>query len=404
MREQGKDMSLIQWQGKYKYRKGMINMRKGKIRFKWKYLIYVATIVIVGVATSSAGGLTLVRVVGGELNMTITNITTTVNTTINTTVFQFNGTATEDLNMHTYSIFNATWMNGTNMNTSQICLGNNCQTTWPSGTGYTGANVSTTTCSAGYHIAGIDNSTGEVNCTIDTGGGAYNISYEYWSNATLTDYCYNSSYLTSYTETDPYYYSNPYNYTNTSGGAYNESYEYWSNATLTDYCYNSSYLTSYTETDPLWTGNYSLFNDTWVSTFNSTYDAKPSIIFNSSYEYWSNSTLVDLCFNASYMTSTYNTTYHAYIVANISAMTDYIANATERILFLSTYNSTYDAKPSNTYNATYDLKFNTTAISNLNMWNYNITNVTYVGKSSQNITFNGTCSIIWGATSVLEVC
>lgn len=55
--------------------------------------------------------------------------------------------------------------------------------------------------------------------------------------------------------------------------------------------------------------------ESWTSTFNATYDAKPS--------------------------STFNQSYHDAWQSNYSAKTDYVNNATERTLFLSTYNASY---------------------------------------------------------------
>jgi len=42
--------------------------------------------------------------------------------------------------------------------------------------------------------------------------------------------------------------------------------------------------------------------------------------------------------------STYNSSYHNFWISNISAKTDYVNNATERALFLSTYNASYAQK------------------------------------------------------------
>jgi len=66
---------------------------------------------------------------------------------------------------------------------------------------------------------------------------------------------------------------------------------------------------------------FSSLNITWS---NST--------FNSSYEWFLNSTIF----------RKYNQTYHDFVTANLSAKTDYIANTTERVLFLNTTNVSYE--------------------------------------------------------------
>lgn len=70
-------------------------------------------------------------------------------------------------------------------------------------------------------------------------------------------------------------------------------------------------------------------------------DARPDSTYNASY--WTGTN-----YNSSYITSTYNSTYDAKPSSTYNATYDAKPS--------STYNATYDAKPSSTYNATYDAK------------------------------------------------
>ena len=135
------------------------------------------------------------------------------------------------------------------------------------------------------------------------------------------------------------------NYVDTRGfitSTYNATYDAKNN-------YNASYITS---------------------TFNSTYDAKPDSTYNATYDAKTN-------YNSSYWTGTnYNATYDGQSNYNASYLT-------------STFNATYDSKPSSTYNATYDAKTN----YNASYWtgsNYNSSyltssyNATYDAKADSN--------------------
>lgn len=164
-----------------------------------------------------------------------------------------------------------------------------------------------------------DDGNSEIDCNTDVAGdGAYNASYEYWTNSSLTE---------------------------TYNATYHEAHG-WGDHSL------EGYLTSYTETDPLWSANYSALNNSWSSTYNSTYDAKPD--------------------------NTYNVTYHGLIatdaadwdeIGDVPTITpadgenqklstaDQIYDWVMGLGFITnTFNSTYDAKPDNTYNSTYDAK------------------------------------------------
>jgi len=128
---------------------------------------------------------------------------------------------------------------------------------------------------------------------------------------------------------------------------------------------------------------YSLYNATWVnsSKFNGTYYGV-----------------------GSYLTgiSTYNSTYDAYVTANVSAKTAYVDNATERSLFTETYNSTYAAYVAanisnsttylNNYQATYFYPVNKT-MSNATAFGDN--NKLYFGTDYDvAVYFNGTHLVI----------
>ena len=138
------------------------------------------------------------------------------------------------------------------------------------------------------------------------------------------------------------------NYVDTRGfitSTYNATYDAKNN-------YNASYITS---------------------TFNSTYDAKPDSTYNATYDAKTN-------YNSSYWTGTnYNATYDGQSNYNASYLT-------------STFNATYDSKPSSTYNATYDAKTN----YNASYWtgsNYNSSyltssyNATYDAKTNYNSSY-----------------
>lgn len=296
------------------------------MKFKWSYLIYVIVIIIVGVSTSYAAGFMGVRIIDGQLNVT-TNI-------VNTSIYQYNGTATENLNMNGYSILNAVWMNGTKINTSKICLNNDCQTGWPSGGSGGGANVSTTTCGANNHVSAINNATGIVTCSVDTAG----------------------------TESDPLWSANYTAFNNSWSRRDNSSYEYWTNSTLNTILNNVNaswnetranalyYLltnpSSYISSETLFIGNWSYLNSKPNNTANSSYylASNPS-------SYISSETL--FIGNWSYLNSKPNNTANSsyYLASNPSG---YISSES---LFIGNW-SYLNSKPNNTANSSYYLASN----------------------------------------------
>jgi len=273
----------------------------------------------------------------------------------------------------------------------------------------------------------------------------YNSSYEYWDNATLMD-TYNSTYDTGLTEVDALWYANytamnstwnsTYNstYDAKPDNTYNSSYEYWNNATLMN-TYNSSYeyyqnetlLKTYNvtynaltpdtnastacagdttyldgegncddissvyltaEVDPLWEANFTALNSTWNTTFNETYDTKPDNVYNSSYEYWDNATLMDT-YNVTYdaFSDTANTSAEMITAVNITTYFQFQArNATDLICTnciggteidestltgIPTYNATYNTLINNdsyltTYNSSYEYWDNATLMNTYN--------------------------------------
>jgi parallel beta-helix repeat protein len=68
---------------------------------------------------------------GGQ-NITAGTINNTQLATGNYAAITGLGNQAQNLNMGNNNIVNASWINGTNFNSSQVCIGGNCQTTWPS--------------------------------------------------------------------------------------------------------------------------------------------------------------------------------------------------------------------------------------------------------------------------------
>ena len=163
-----------------------------------------------------------------------------------------------------------------------------------------------------------------------------------------------------------------------------------------------------------------VYNATYESTYNSTYDAKPSNNYNSSYEYWLNYTIMQM-YNATYeyqlnatLMSTYNATYDAGVssekdplwYANYTAMnstwnTTYnssyiektnstIAGLVNNATYLSKYNSSYEYWLNYTimqmYNATYEYQTNYTLMSTYNSSYMTSTyNSSYIEKTNATI-------------------
>ena len=144
-----------------------ISRKNNMFSMKWFILLAIVPLIYLSGCTSQPG-IILSPPAGNE---------TIVLTHVNTTLFIWNGTALSDLNMMDFSIVNSSWLNGTNLNVTQICFGGVCQISWPI------------------------NSTADVIAAINNSG-YYNISVavaSYINNATertlFTD-TYNSTYNT----------------------------------------------------------------------------------------------------------------------------------------------------------------------------------------------------------------
>lgn len=112
------------------------------------------------------------------------------------------------------------------------------------------------------------------------------------------------NYLASFIEQDPYYYLNPSGFYNAStyliNNTYNFTYDIWSyNQTIPAITfgiatfYNASnpsgYISSYTETDPWWVANYSAFNTSWsTDLWNTTSQMRTAINSSGFYNITSN--------------------------------------------------------------------------------------------------------------------
>lgn len=232
---------------------------------------------------------------------------------------------------------------------------------------------------ASYHIQLGHNTSSEIQVAINNTpltGGYYNIT---------AGVCY---YVNNVTYSNQFYpYSNPYGFKNVT---YNSSYEYWGNTSLTN-TYNSSYH-GYMTSNVSSVANNSLFYNGYPSGFfqngtdqvNTTTEMRTAInqslyynltsqmcyylnnatqnvlyisVFNSSYEYWGNYSL----------SNTYNSTYHNDLGKVFNASYEYWGNTS----LTNTYNITYHQFANYTYNQTYHnyVVANVSSISNLT---YNI--------------------------------
>lgn len=321
----------------------------------------------------------------------------------------------------------------------------------------TGIKLQTTTCSGTDKVSAINNVTGVVTCSTDELGGAgssFNQTYHsavFYNYSAKTDYVNNVSerslFLSTYNST---YASKPDTTYNSTYHTYvfnnlSNSSMYWDNldsplASWTD-TFNSSYhglwASNRTSTSnsssywddldsPLasWTNNYnSSYHDFWASNRSSTSNSSSywdnldsplaswTDTFNQSYHnFWlanisdSARTWAGLTAPLSSWLDTFNQTYHDAVVYNYSAKTDYVQNATERALFLDTYNSTYAAKPDTTYNSTYHT-YVYNNISNISIYWAGLTaplsawtdtyNVSYHGLWSSNRTSTANSSSYW---------
>jgi hypothetical protein len=184
-----------------------------------------------------------------------------------------------------------------------------------------------------------------------------NITWGYNQIQPAIDWVTSQGYLTSFTELDPYYFSNPYNYLNSSF-----------NSTYNTYAYNQTLpAINYFNSNP-----YNWINSSFNSTYNDYITKNVSSISNNSLYFNGYST--SLFQNGTELT---NITTEMQIAVNNSGsynitswQTNYVNNATERTSF------------TNTYNKTYDDKFNTTATSNLNMNSYNISSIATINLTS----------------------
>jgi hypothetical protein len=208
---------------------------------------------------------------------------------------------------------------------------------------------------------------------------------------------------------------------------FNSSYEYWLNTTLMQ-TYNSTYdlnINTANTTAEMRTainGSTNSYNITaWVSFYinNSTERTLFTNVYNSSYEYWLNLTLMQT-YNSTYDTkpsNTYNSTYDTYNYRTNTTLTQTYNSSYEYWLnttLMQTYNSTYDTKPTNTYNVSYDSGVghnttaeiqkvvNTTSYSTFNATKLYLTNSVTTGvicgpaNCTANITYNSTNWIIYG--------
>jgi len=238
-----------------------------KFSMRWLILLAIVPLIFFSGCTSQPG--IILSAPSGNQTIFLTHV--------NTTVFAWNGTALSDLNMSMYSIINATWVNTTNINVSQICFNGTCLLSWPINSS---AQIIAVINNSGYYnitaaIASYINNATERNLFTAT----YNITYNTWA--------YNqTSPAVSYIDWLILVFNSTWNST------YNVTYDTW----------------AYNQTTPA--VNYvdwivDTFNSTWNTTYNSTYDTwaynqtTPAV----SYTNW----IVDI-FNATWNT-TYNSTY-----------------------------------------------------------------------------------------------
>ena len=163
----------------------------------------------------------------------------------------------------------------------------------------------------------------------------------------------------------------------------NNTFNYMTNTSLQT-IQNQTWVTAITNPYYMNMSNQSITanNSLYLNGYPSTY-----YVNSTNNTFAKNSTLAtyDAC-----MFNTFNSTYNTFVVNNVSARIDFVANITERNLFLAvynasymtnTFNSTYDAKPSNTFNTTYNtwslLNQTLPAITYANEKFYNMTNNTF---------------------------
>lgn len=284
----------------------------------------------------------------------------------------------------------------------------------------------------------------------------YSAKADYMANITERNLflsTYNASYMTSYTETDPRWQGNSSSVlnnitnllsSNTSTNiriddlnnskqdintnglenlydvaltplsdqdylVYNGGTSEWINKPVNTY--NSTYA-SIINITPLTCGSTDKFSAVSASgvftcsadqtgaggTFNATYDAYITTNISNRSNYWDglDSPLVT-------WTDTFNTSYHNFWMANYSAKTDLIGNASERALFTTTYNSSY---LTSSYNSSYHGLWNSNRTSTANSSSYwdglnSPSDITGIGTQAQNLnmgTFNITNTTMVNAT------
>jgi hypothetical protein len=292
--------------------------------------------------------------------------------------------------------YNASYEGSSNYNASYVTL-TNTSYVLTDGTRAMVANLSLGNYYINDLITGLLGSSAVNRSYVDSVASSYNATYDAKPSST-----YNATY-------DAKADSN-YNASYWTGTNYNASYEGASN-------YNASYITS------TYNATYDAKPD---STFNATYDAKADTNYNASY--WTGTN-----YNASYEgASSYNASYvetsnTSYVLTDgsrtmlgnltftgnwyINGLTDpdqdqdaatkkYVddnAGSSYNASYItSTYNATYDAKPSSTYNATYD------AQSNYNASYITTTNTSYVltNNASYVLTNNGSYVQVTNASYV----
>jgi hypothetical protein len=108
-----------------------------KIRKIFWILIGIASLILLRIAPTIAQNILGVYILGGSINMTGNSTSTNYNYNFNYTVNYnaSNQTAFTDLNMNGYSVWNGSYANFSRFNGSMVCIGNDCRTTWPAGSG-----------------------------------------------------------------------------------------------------------------------------------------------------------------------------------------------------------------------------------------------------------------------------
>ena len=132
---------------------------------------------------------------------------------------------------------------------------------------------------------------------------------------------------------------------NATAGIYGDSIYQNGNKVLDNTSAISTYNSSYHN---FWISNISAKTDyvnnateraLFTTTYNSTYGSYVIANISNITNFWDG-----LDTPLASWTDTYNSSYHNFWISNISAKTDYVNNATERALFLSTYNASYAQK------------------------------------------------------------